>query len=165
MTTNDVTPSYDFSADPHGLTKEDVLGQDFVFDVILKGNVGIANDSDGEISLTVVIDGQVISGIAISAKAWREGMDAYIRPGFPKLADSVGTFLTELFADLEETRNERVEADVPAAAVRYLHLRDAYILSGGASHHAPLWRGDLRKLSGWSLGSVNTPEEVSKSSE
>lgn len=130
------------------------------FDLILTSVIGIDNDSESPMSLTANIDGQVISGLAISAQAWRARLVAALEPASDQVAEDINAFLGEPFADQQAAREARRNADLPRAATRYIHMRNVHIISGNTSQKMPLGRGDLRKLTGWSLGSLNAPGEA-----
>ncbi|WP_445154142.1 hypothetical protein ACTWLI_12505 [Arthrobacter sp. Hor0625] len=150
---------YDFSTDPHGLTKDDVAGQDLLLEVMLAMAHGRRDDGEGSLGLTVTIDGVAISGIAISAKEWRRRMSELLEPAGAAFASA----FTEVASDLADKKAEMLAAreaeNRPAPAPRFIHMRDAYLVSGNTHQKMPLWRGRLSKLSGWSIGSINTPEE------
>lgn len=149
---------YDFTTDPDGLTKEDITGRDMVFDILLSSFVGEADSSD-ELQLTVVLDGVLVSGIAISANEWRKRLKEQLSSA-PKIAEAYDGFVGEVIEKAAKANRKREEEDRPTPAMKFIHMRDARIGEGIGAAKAPLWRGNLRQLSGWTLGSSNTPEET-----
>lgn len=155
----ETTEDYDFSTDPHGITQDDVLGKDILLDVLLTMNNGLRDDSENSFNLTVAVDGVVISGIAISAKEWRRRMFEVLSAANESFGSAFNSFASDAAENKKEMLDSREAEGRPNPALRFIHMRDARIVSGNTSQKLPLWRGNLSKLSGWSLGSINTPEE------
>lgn len=149
---------YDFSTDPHGFTEKDITGEDILLDLLLILQNGQEDDGEGQMNLTVAIDGVVISGIAISEQEWRRRMTASLATASQLLAGGFEEFASGRAAGRAEIIKARAAEQRPIPAHRYVHMRDAHVISGNTSQEFPLWRGKLSKLSGWSLGSVNNPE-------
>lgn len=68
---------------------------------------------------------------------------------------------TEYLRKVFDTVNERTvkamdrrrAADLPTRARQFVHMRDVRIGNGNVWTQVPYWRGALRDVSGWSLGS------------
>jgi hypothetical protein len=158
--TTETPEQYDFSTDPHGYTREDVLGVDFYLDEILRMSFGNFNDSENTFGLTFTLDGALVSGIAISAKSWNRLMSESLGEAHSALGEHFAEMTGELAASSREVVQSRIDDDRPLAAYRFIHMRDVRITAGGITQFVPLWRAQVSKVSGWSIGSTNTPEEA-----
>lgn len=159
LTETTESPDYDFSTDPHGVTKEEILSSDFFLTNLMEMSFGHHNERKGSIGLTVVCDGVVISGIAISGSEW----DRRIVESLSASHSGLGSAFAELADDMRARRKEVIEARIqderPLPPFRYIHMRNARVNTGILAQEMPLWRGELSKVSGWTIGSTNTSEE------
>lgn len=158
--TTETPEQYDFSTDPHGYTKEDVTGTDFYLDEILRASFGDFNDVEGSIGLTFTLEGALVSGIAISAKMWSRLFAESLGAARPKFGDHFAELTDDMASRTKKALESRIAEDRPLAAFRFIHMRDVRISAGGGTHFLPLWRAQVSKVSGWSIGSSNTPEEA-----
>ncbi len=159
--TDDKPEKWDPATDPDGYTREEVRPKDLLLDAVLDFTVGRREEPGGSFSLTVLVGGQVVSGMAISRGEWidavstqyeQSGGTEHLRKVFELVNDHIRT---------EEDRREA--ADLPTYARRFLHMRDVRIGTGDAWTQLPYWRGALEDVTGWSFGSWNpstaSPEE------
>jgi hypothetical protein len=153
---------YRVKNDPDGFTLKQLVPKDRALDYLLHLYVGFDDDADGSIGVTVTSNGIVVSGIAVSRKAWIEGNLQLIREGGGEENGSAAS-LEKLWAmmidDAEKLRKKRRKRKLPLPARRYIHLKDARIGSPGDFYNVPFWRGNLDDISGWALGSTNPPLE------
>lgn len=119
----------------------------------------LASDPDATIEITVVADGTVISGSAVSETAWARRHHDQIRPGSPAMADA----LDSLQSRMDDPRRHTAEGSgtnaAPRTHDRYLHFLGPLLLSGGEHVHLQATRVDLRKVSAWSIGRVAADQE------
>lgn len=147
------------ATDPDGYTRDDVLPKDWYLKTILDMYVGINDEHTGSIGVTVTSGGAVISGIAISRKVFIERSIELMREaGAPTVADGMDTLWSTVNDQIVAEANRRDDAELPARARRFLHLRDARIWASSGPINVPLWRGALADITGWSLGSHNPKE-------
>lgn len=101
---------------------------------------------DATIELTVVFDGTIISGSAVSEQAWERRQNDQVRAGSPEVADAL-------------------ESGAPASAERklshdpYLHFLGPVLVTGGRKVRLQATRVDLRKVSAWSIGRMPADQE------
>ena len=98
-------------------------------------------DPDGTIELTVIVDGTIISGSAVSEEAWSRRQKAQIR--------TPGDFLPDL--------PESVQA-VQENQVRFIHFLEPVVISGGNPIRLNATRVDLRNVAAWSVGRLQYGE-------
>lgn len=149
---------WDPKTDPDGYTWEDVEPKDWYLDTFLSLVTGDAEDrTDSFVSLTVISNGVVVSGHAISRQAWVTGIiDQFKQSGVENSA------LAETFAELHDGDSaevkHRLDAKLPVLARQFLHMKDVRIGTGpnAATVLVPFWRGALSDVTGWAPGSWNS---------
>lgn len=158
--TTETPEKYDFSTDPHDVTRDDVLGSDFYLDALLRMTFGDRNNNSNSIGMTFMIDGTIVSGIAISGTEWARRMAERLLPASSSMSEG----FSELTKDMEKRStalmDTRIAEERPLPAFRFVHLRDVRVSTGVMTQEIPLWRGQIAKMSGWTIGSSNTPEEA-----
>jgi hypothetical protein len=106
----------------------------------------VGRDPDATIELTVVVDGTIISGSAVSEQAWERRQNDQVRAGSPEVADAL-------------------ESGAPAADERtlsqdpYLHFLGPVLVTGGRKVRLQATRVDLRRVSAWSIGRMPADQE------
>jgi hypothetical protein len=116
-------------------------------------------DEHGSIELTVVVDGTVISGSAVSEDAWAKRQNAQISES--------SQFIMEVLEGVDESfRKQRTKAEEEAKANRlllkqdqYLHFLEPVLLTGGTHVRMRATRVDLRSVSAWSIGRLDSGEK------
>lgn len=152
-------PKWDEANDPDGYTRAELAPKDWTLSHVLDFTIGPRDDDEGSVGLTVVSGGVVVSGIAISEAEHNKILLQQLRDaGADETAQWVGKLLDKQIALVTTKREERVAADLPYAARRFLHMRDARIYHGDSWVNAPLWRGILADVSSWSLGTHKPAE-------
>ena len=106
----------------------------------------VGRDPDATIELTVVVDGTIISGSAVSEQAWERRQNDQVRAGSPEVADALES----------EARaaDERTLSQDP-----YLHFLGPMLVTGGRKVRLQATRVDLRKVSAWSIGRMPADQE------
>ncbi|MFP3462315.1 hypothetical protein R5O87_15825 [Arthrobacter globiformis] len=96
-------------------------------------------DPDGTMELTLIVDGTIVSGSAVSEEAWSRRQKAQISTsdGFP--------------AELPHVTEED--------QVRFIHFLEPVVVSGGNPIRLNATRVDLRHVSAWSIGRLNYGEQ------
>jgi hypothetical protein len=111
---------------------------------------------DGTADLIVVVDGQVISGTMVSEAAWAKLQADSIRETSAGAAEGLD-LMQELTAEHRATAVEQAaENPLIMKQARYIHFRAPRVHNhGGIPMTFGPTRIDLRKVSAWSLGSLN----------
>lgn len=143
------------------LPESRVIPHDYPLDLLTRVMHGNGDDEDGEIGLTITSNGQVISGLAISAAKWAGLLaQSLVDAGQQPIGDLVGQLMTEQ-VDLGRKINEaRSEKDVSRLVPRYLHFREVTVRTGSEALRMPLWRVELKSVNGWNLGNEAYPDSV-----
>ncbi len=160
---DDVQP-WDPDTDPDGYDYERVKRKDWYLDLALDLTFGMDDDNaEGFIGLTITSNGALVSGLAISRRAW---IDATVEQYKQAGADEswIQKFYTEFHEDNLAEAKRRRDARLPQQARRFLHMRDVRIGTATDYVQVPLWRGALADVTGWSFGSWN-PKRDSEAAE
>ncbi len=132
-------------------------------DFFLAQMVGLANDCDIELGITLTIGGAIISGQLMSGKRYFEEQAA--------LMSGSGTVTEVSSAIAEVIRNWTALYDKPKDAPddytppspTFIHLRDAlFIYPDGKvvpGNGGPLWRGKISSVDGFSFGMTRPRRE------
>lgn len=156
--TDEPVEPWDEASDPDGYTRTEVTPKDWYLDTLLGFVVGDKDDTDdGAVGITVTTAGAVVSGIAISRKAYiGHSLELLRKSGTREdLVEAVETLWNLGATRAIDEANRRHEVDLPSRARRFIHMRDARIWAPEGSLNVPLWRGTLVDITGWSLGSHN----------
>lgn len=153
------TPVWSEENDPHGYRRADIVPKDYFLETLLNFIVGSNDDAAGHIGLTVTSAGVVVSGIAISRTEWMkltlDALDEGDGEGENALKTAVeGIWRTRVEAAVAQN-DARFESGLPTSARTFIHMRDVRFLNGSQAGEAPMWRGSLRDISGWTIGSHN----------
>lgn len=119
-----------------------------------------STDPDATVELTVVADGTVISGSAVSEAAWARRQHDQIRPGSPEMADALDALQAKMDEEKRRAADETHANPLLKAQDRFIHFLAPLLLSGGDHVHLQATRVDLRKVSAWSIGRVPGGEEL-----
>lgn len=148
--------------DPDGYTFEDVRPKDSYLQTILSFYTGMNDQGEGAIGLTLQLNGSIVSGIAISRKAWIDGtVESLTTAAGSEMGEAVGSVFNLINDKHIERQEARDKADLPVRHREFVHMKDVRVTVGGANDYygLPLWRGSLDDVTGWSLGSWNPPRE------
>jgi len=154
-------PQWSSKDDPDGLTEKDVRKYDVALAGLLRMTVNL--DEDNSIGLSVLVRGELISGMAIHPTAWRKRITAQVREAgsekspTERLADAVDEYLGMLMEQRQAFVGRRNDAGLPEPKLSFLHFRDARIHSSSPVD-LPLVRVKLSDVSAWALGSHNSRE-------
>lgn len=116
-------------------------------------------DMGVEMSLTVIIEGQMISGTLIGGRTYFEEVaQTAARSGG---SDSIAKSMSEMFATYKAVYRSKEEIgaatelpDPPA----YIHLRNAIPILGGSGVNGKgtLWRAKLASISGFTMNAMSS---------
>jgi len=146
--------------DPDGFTTDELTARDPALEVLLQLNVkGHRNNAS---PLTVMMNGQVISGFAIPFEAWAEEIVTQMGIGWadPEVRRMMTDAYTTVYggwAAKERARKERrADAELPPVPSAYLHMRDVRIGVGSDREAVTmqLWRGRIDAIDGWTIGKI-----------
>ncbi|WP_445154675.1 hypothetical protein ACTWLI_15670 [Arthrobacter sp. Hor0625] len=111
---------------------------------------------DGAIDMTVLVDGQMISGKVVSEAAWAKAQADFVREASDYLATGL-----DAFQELKAEQTSKLEQDEAAnpllkGQVRYIHFSGPKVHNhGGFPVTLAPTRVDIRDVSAWSIGSVD----------
>ena len=132
-------------------------------DPILGALVDIVNDARANadtVTLTLIVNGAVVSGERLPAWRWLKLVDEQL---------GGSTFLGERAEELAEDARlawaandppaqpwtaERVKTTDPTS--QFVHLQNAQIVTGNGDYPPTLWRVRLTDVSGWCYGALRT---------
>jgi hypothetical protein len=132
----------------------------------------LANKLDAEFGVTLILRGTVLTGTLVSERAYLSRMNdlfqglvrgslASPNPEELRLIDEAFGF-DDMTEDvyLDDDQPENAPEDLSFPPIRYLHLRDPYILYPGAAMSftespLPILRIRLTEIDGWLPGRVN----------
>lgn len=124
-------------------------------DEVLEYLVKILEETDAGISLTISVNGSIISGQMISSKRYFEELSNFydeknITADDPSLIEKGLPVLQRVKQFLEQKGKSREEQDNP----KYIHLEDVVIYPSNPSQPAgaTVWRGKLSSVDGFSIG-------------
>lgn len=131
------------------LSTEQVTPYDYPLELVLNALAG----GDRSFDLTVLVDGELVTGTAIGKEAWVSAWMGQLRVGgMPEeAATELERHLLEVHASIDETVERLRAADKQAPRREYLYMRDVRFV-GMPDTVWPLWRIRLSQVAGWSLG-------------
>lgn len=151
--------------DPEGYTQAENSPKDWYLDTLLDFFLGDKDDEDeGAIGFIVTSASTVVSGIAISRKAYIERSVQMLRKSGSRegIAEAVETLWRFGANQTIDEANRRQEAGLPARARSYIHMRDARVWAPEGSNCVPLWRGTLAHVTGGRLVATTRPEQQTR---
>ncbi|MFI6898633.1 hypothetical protein ACIBM4_31420 [Streptomyces sp. NPDC050256] len=99
--------------------------------------------------LTLTLPAGVLHGDVIGHEAWKAEWARSLRQVEGEGANLIAEFPETVDQGINELRSDEDPRQLP----RWIHLRDATLVLGGAAPIGlPLWRGRLADVSGWALG-------------
>ena len=111
---------------------------------------------DGDMGLTVVVDGQLISGQVVSQAAWAKLQAGSIKEASEYMAKSLEALQDLWKEQTAELQAEEADSPLLKKQTRYLHFSGPKVHNhGGLPVTLGPTRVDLRNVSAWSLGSLN----------
>jgi hypothetical protein len=122
--------------------------------------VSMANRGNAEASITLMIGGSIVSGIAISFSAWQRGLEELLLTGDTDTPEANATMAEGLRLariDYEASKLDDLDPEVnheneePTWFTK-IHLRDAVVHTNGQRMEVRYWRGELDRVDGWWLG-------------
>jgi hypothetical protein len=140
-----------------------------VTDAVLSELVGVCDDSDFSMAVSVQAGGYLVSGVLISMIDYFHGLAALVRGSGGDTPDEALDAVAGLFdsrGDEQQARRERRVALLrnesapvePEDRIRpaYLHLRNARLIGpAGELAAIPFWRGRLDHIDAFWLGSLS----------
>lgn len=123
-------------------------------DWYLQRLVSIANTSDIELDITLVIGGSVVSGRLVGGKKYFEEFAKDFSQAWPEDGKDD---IRRAFASNADLYNSR-EAEEKPFPPQFIHLVDARCFYPGSqlpNNRGVLWRGKINAVSGFSLGGLS----------
>lgn len=149
LTRTNSSNKYDYSTDPHGVTREDVRSIDPYLDALIYAVLGDPDYGDGSFGITVMCSGSLVTGTAISRSMWEQEWLQAIGDVSPDISEVLDAAFAKQAARIRSVQRERAVDERPPAALRYLNLRDVSVDSPQGSFETPLWRCRLTQIDGW----------------
>lgn len=117
------------------------------------------NMYDLQVSVTLVVQGMLVSGTLIGIKAYVTELGRLLEHESPPLPGDAGSEIRQALTDYAERQAASLTAHAPLeseaenapTAVQTLYLKHAQLLHNGDTVHLPLWACRLRAVSGFSL--------------
>ncbi|WP_409141924.1 hypothetical protein [Cellulosimicrobium sp. RS] len=136
---------------------EQIQKSDFYLGLLLDSILGRDSDSiDGSIQLSVIAQGAVVTGKAVSRRAWNElfieGVAGRNEDARAELAKS----LAAVDEHVAQSRAHREQHGLPDPPHRYLHFAESTVHVGPSTLQKGAWRVRVDQISGWCLGTYAT---------
>lgn len=113
-------------------------------DLVLVTLVNTCNKSDLEIGITLLVGGIVITGNLVSGKKYIDGVASLFEEANAKaLAEWYREFGEEAYGS---------EGSHQSQIPEMIHLKDAKIMDGTATHNVGWWRGKINSVDGHNIG-------------
>lgn len=144
---------YDFSTDPDGVTREEILDKDYYLELLFDMLFGLEDDETGSAGMTFHMGGTVISGTAIAHNVWRELFLEQLAKG-GELGEAMREISDEAIQRADETNARRRSEGRPIVGRQMVHMKDAVIYSGNKELRVGLWRGTIDSIDGWTMGTM-----------
>lgn len=121
-------------------------------DMFLDLFVGMANDRDLSMSITIQLGGLMVSGMLVGLNVWENGVADQLTQAHQQFGEGFRQGM-KLLRDREPTP----APDSPLQNPNYIHLRDARIYHpAGQTRDVLWWRGRLNEVDGWFLGAPSS---------
>ncbi len=135
-------------------------------DPVLQALVFAVDTARGQMSVTLAVNGAVITGILVSAEEYAATVVAQIRRS--RAGNGEGEGLEDFFTPVAEQARERRERHAAVLAggsapepelPAYLHLVDAFTVTGDHLPQGPgaTWRIRVDDVGGWSVNPISAP--------
>ncbi|MFD8229110.1 hypothetical protein ACFV16_33850 [Streptomyces massasporeus] len=111
-------------------------------DLLLEVLLSVVENAGLETQIALYTGGGTIIGTLIKTDTWVEAWTAKVQAARPEVG--LGILLQSAFEEATGGRVSRLGSG-------FLHLRDATYRNGPMTMSAPLWRGTISQISGWSL--------------
>ncbi|WP_164478099.1 hypothetical protein [Microbacterium sp. ABRD28] len=155
------TKKYNIAEDPDEPTLEDLTSPDLTLNDVLDVFFGTGEEADDvEIPLTLVVQGLVVSGTAISRPAWVRGLTESGGETEGTVTHALRLRWEQDQVDSVAMRDRRIEAGLPSLTRKFVHLKDASLMPSGGNGRvvAPYFRARLSEIGGWTLGAATFNE-------
>ncbi|MEV8566501.1 hypothetical protein AB0436_13130 [Streptomyces sp. NPDC051322] len=109
----------------------------------------VASQPDARMAICLTTSGGIIGGQLVSPVTWADRWEEVVSEATARQERS------ELMAQLPHTVQDalRQMGAEPDGRQSFIHLVDATFMSAPTAPTAPVWRGRVSDISGWSLGS------------
>jgi len=125
-------------------------------DALLFALVSLANLNEGiSMTITLTVPGGVVSGMLIQNERWLREVAQVIADATGD-AEGLAGVVRDWHSVLDELDDDLDAGSVTSRPAGYVHLADARVYVGGAGmpNDGTHWRGRLRDVTGWSLGTL-----------
>ena len=117
-----------------------------------------ANLNDLRMSITLQLDGMLVSGILVGGQTYFNGITHDISAALDSSDESKA--VANLFERVNQVVQASTNRDVPPPTPAYIHLKDARFFQPASARPIPdgqgvWWRGRLSQVSGFFFGSLS----------
>lgn len=122
-------------------------------DWFLQWAVKFFDDMNLSAGLTLTVGGVLISGEAISSKAYFELVAEELSTPFEKFSEQAAVSMKDLLLSFRDPEADELS---PLAA-QYVHLKNAKFFAGpnATLNHGTLWRGKISAVEGFTFGELS----------
>ena len=127
--------------------------RDWLLSAVMDLTLGLHDEKvDATFGVTLMVRGLLISGTVMSRDEWIaktvDGIAEESRIPTERVTELWHTVMTSV----ENLRLDNALSGLHADPRKFIHLKDVRIHSPNDVQHAPLWRGALDRIDGWSFG-------------
>jgi hypothetical protein len=141
------------STDLHDHTRESDASRDWLLSVVMDLTLGLRDEKvDASFGVTLMVRGLLVSGLVISRDEWIANTVDSIAEESRIPADRVNAIWHTITKSAEDLRVENALSGLHSDPRKFIHLKDVRVHSPSGVQRAPLWRGALDRVDGWSLG-------------
>jgi hypothetical protein len=131
-------------------------------DLLLRSLVQLADVRSEKMSITLFVQGSIVSGLLIGEKAYFEALNnalnAFNPDGSDKDKEVIRTFLAP-FQSLSTNLPDNQQEQSQWRDIEFIHLKDAKFYSGDSlvtQDKGSYWRGRLSRIDGFWLGNLSS---------
>lgn len=133
--------------------RDDHASRDWLLSVVMDLALGLHDEKlDAAFGITLMVGGLVVTGQVMPRDEWItktvDGIAEESRIPAERVTEAWHTMMTSV----EALRLDNALSGLHADPRKYIHLKDVRIHCPSGVQCAPLWRGALDRIDGWSFG-------------